>query len=469
MRLSGFHALHRIEKEIYMNTEEKANEKYKMMTETKIETLICRLAIPTIISMLITSIYNMADTYFVGKINTSATGAVGIVFSLMAIIQAVGFFFGHGSGNYISRKMGAKKFEDANKMASIGFFCALIGGLCIMILGFIFMRPLARALGATDTIMPYACDYMKYILIGAPYMTAALVLNNQLRFQGNAFYAMIGITAGGILNIVLDPLFIFVFGMGTAGAALATIISQFVSFCLLLDGTRRKGIPIRFKNFKPSVTYLKEIVNGGLPSLARQGCGSIATICLNQSAGIYGDAAIAAMSIVTRIMMFAASAMIGFGQGFQPVCGFNYGAKKYDRVRKAFWFCVKSSFIVLLIISVLGISFAPQMIELFRKGDEEVVAIGSVALRLQCISFPLTGFVVICNMMAQTIGKAVKATILALARQFLFFVPALFIFSSIFGLTGIEISQAVADWCSLAVSIPIGIGILKEMKEMNHN
>lgn len=448
-----------------MTAEDKANAKFIMMTETKIEPLVLRLAIPTIISMLITSIYNMADTYFVGKINTSATGAVGIVFSLMAVIQAIGFFFGHGSGNFISRKLGEKEFEIADRMASIGFFSALFGGCLITIFGFVFMHPLARMLGATDTIMPYACDYMRFILLGAPYMTASLVLNNQMRFQGNAFYAMIGITTGGILNIALDPIFIFGFGLGTSGAALATIISQFVSFCLLLHGTRKKGIPVHIKNFRPTPAFFKEIVRGGLPSLARQGCGSIATICLNQTAGIYGDAAIAAMSIVTRIMMFASSAMIGFGQGFQPVCGFNYGAKKFDRVRKAFWFCVKSSFVVLLAISITGIAFAPQIIELFRKGDPDVVAIGSIALRLQCISFPFTGFVVLCNMMAQTIGKAVKATTLALSRQFLFFVPALFLLSGIFGLTGIEWSQAVADWCSLALSVPIGFSILREMKE----
>jgi putative MATE family efflux protein len=440
------------------------NAKYKEMTESRVEPLVFRLAVPTMVSMMISSIYNMADTYFVGKINTSSTAAVGVVFALMAMIQAVGFCFGHGSGNFISRRLGARDYESANKMASIGFFSSIIGGLVITITGFVFMRPLARILGATDTIMPYAIDYMKFILIGAPYMAAALTLNNQLRFQGNAFYAMLGITSGGILNIVLDPIFIFVLEMGTGGAALATIISQFVSVCILFYWVRMKGIPIRLKYFRPSMWYYKEIIRGGSPSLARQGCGSFATLCLNNVAGIYGDAAIAAMSIVTKIAMAAGSAMIGFGQGFQPVCGFNYGAKRYDRVKLAFWFCVKFTFCILFALSALGWLFAPDIVEEFRR-DPAVITIGTSALRWMCISFPLTGFIVLNNMMAQTIGKAVRANILAMSRQFLFLLPALLMLPRILGLNGLECSQAVSDVCAFLLSIPLCWSILNEMKK----
>lgn len=438
-------------------------QKYNMMTQMKVEPLILKMALPTIVSMLITSIYNMADSYFVGKISTSATAAVGVVYPLMNIIQAVGFFFGHGSGNFISRKLGAKEIGQAEQMASTGFFSSLSGGLLIALLGIFCIHPLALLLGATETILPYAREYLFYVLLGTPFMTAALTLNNQLRFQGNALYAMIGVMSGGILNMALDPLFIFTFGLGVSGAALATSISQLISFVILLVGTNRKAIPIRLKNVRIKLYYIQNIVKGGLPSLFRQGCASVATICLNHAVGGFGDAAIAAFSIVQRITTFASSAMIGYGQGFQPVCGFNYGAGRFDRVKRGFWFCVQSSFLVLLLLAVAGFVFAPQLIEIFRD-DPKVIEIGAAALRLQCITFPITGWIVLCNMMAQTIGESLKASLLAMSRQFLFFVPALFLLSAFGGLEGIEWSQPVADVCSLIVSLWVGFSILNQWK-----
>lgn len=440
-------------------------QKYRVMTETPVKPLVCKLAVPTIISMLVTSFYNMADTFFVGRIGTSASAAVGIVFSLMAIIQATGFFFGHGSGNYISRALGRQDNESAAQMAATGFFSALIAGLAIMIFGLIFLDPLAIALGSTETILPYAKDYMRIILIGAPFMTSSLVLNNQLRFQGNAVYGMVGITSGAVLNIALDPLLIFVFDMGIAGAALATVISQFVGLVLLWIGSRRGGsIPIRLRNFKPSLMLYQNMTKGGAPSLLRQGLNSVATICLNVSAGVYGDAAIAGMSIVTRIMQFANSCLIGFGQGFQPVCGFNYGAKKYSRVKEAFWFCVKLSTVVLVVLAIVGFVFSPQIVSLFRD-DPEVIAVGKVAMKMQCITFPLAAWIVMCNMMTQTIGKALRASFLAMARQGLFFIPAVLILPRLFGLFGLETAQAVADVVTFALAIPLQVKTLKEMDE----
>lgn len=441
-------------------------DKFTLMTEAPIPNLVCKMAVPTIISMLVTSFYNMADTFFVGMIGTSASAAVGVVFSLMAVIQACGFFFGHGSGNFIARALGAHDEQDAERMASTGFFSALIAGAVLAILGLIFIRPLARILGSTETILPYATDYMGYILIGAPCMMASLVLNNQLRFQGSAFYGMIGIASGAVINIALDPLLIFVFDMGIAGAALATIISQFVSFCLLLLGTQRGGnLRIRLRSFTPNLYYYKFILKGGLPSLFRQGLSSVGTICLNLGAGVYGDAAIAAMSIVTRIVMFANSCVIGFGQGFQPVCGFNYGAKKYNRVKEAFWFCVRTATIFLCFAAVIGYIFAPDLVAFFRKGDLEVLEIGKVALRWQCLTFPLSAWITLCNMMMQTIGKPVRASFMAMARQGLFFIPAVLILSRTMGLFGLQISQPVADVITLIASIPLQMSILREMKE----
>ncbi len=436
------------------------------MTQTPIPQLVCTLAVPTIISMLITSIYNMADTFFVGRISTTATGAVGVVFSLMAVIQALGFLFGQGSGNYISRKLGEQEFEEASRMAATGFFSALIAGGAMALLGEIFLDQLVTMLGATPTILPLARDYAKYILLGAPYMVASLVLNNQLRFQGSAMNAMVGITAGGVLNVALDPLFIFVFDMGVGGAALATVISQFVSFCILLYGCTRGGnLRIHWKMVTFKWHFFSEILRGGMPSLWRQGLASVAAIFLNHAAGAYGDAAIAAMSIVSRVNMFASSALIGFGQGFQPVCGFNYGAKYYNRVREAFWFCMRAAVGVLVCIAAAGFIFAPQVIALFRGEDAQVVAVGALALRLQCITFPLMSWVILNNMMTQTIGQSGRATLLSVSRQGLFFVPAVLILPPVAGVLGIQMAQPVSDVFCFALSVVIGIRVLRELRE----
>lgn len=435
------------------------------MTQPPVQKLICKLAFPCIISMLVTSFYNMADTFFVGMLNnTSATGAVGVVFSLMAIIQAVGFFFGHGSGNYISRELGKRNCEEASVMAATGFFSSLIVGSLICLLGQVFLDKLAYLLGSTDTILPYTRDYMRVILIGAPWMTGSLVLNNQLRYQGNALYAMIGIVSGAVLNIGLDPLLIFTFDLGVAGAGWATIISQFVSFCILLLGCcHGSSIRIRFRKFQCKWFYYKRIIQGGLPSLARQCLASFAAICLNRAAGDFHDAAVAAMGIVQRIMMFGASTMIGFGQGFQPVCGFNFGAGLYQRVRQGFWFCVKLSAVFLAVVSALMFVFAPNIISWFQN-NPEVIRCGALALRFQCISFPAQSWIVMSNMMEQSIGRTASATFLSAARQGIFFIPILFLLNHLLELTGVQAAQAVSDFLTLACAIPIHVYVLKTME-----
>lgn len=435
------------------------------MTETPVELLVIKMAIPTIVIMMISALYNMADTYFVGSLGTSATAAVGVVFPLMAIIQAMGFFFGQGSGNYISRQLGAHHIEQAEKMAALGFFSALICGALFSISGLIFVKPLGHILGSTDTILPYAIEYMRFILIGAPWMTASLVLNNQLRFQGSAVYGMIGMVSGAFLNVVLDPILIFVFDMGVGGAALATIISQFVGCMVLLIGCSKKGnISILPKNFRPTKAGYKELIKGGLPSLIRQCLNSTSTIIVNHFAGFYGDAAIASLSIVTRVCMMANSALMGFGQGFQPVCGFNYGAGRYDRVKKAFWFCVRSGSIVLVFIAAALIIKAPAVVALFRK-DPEVIRLGTLSLRLQALSLPFSSLMILTNMMLQTIGKTFQANLLAISRQGLFLIPMLLIFSSALGLFGIQLSQPLADIAAFILAVPLAVTVLKSLKE----
>lgn len=441
--------------------------KYTKMTQDPIPKLIISLAIPSIISMVITSIYNMADTYFVGQINTSASASVGVSFSLMALVQAIGFTMGMGSGNYIARLLGQKNLEDAGKVAATGFFTTFGIGVVFSILGWVFLDPLVRLLGATPTMLTYAKDYVRYILFGVPFIMSSYVLNNILRFQGSAYYSMFGIGLGGILNIILDPVFIFGLNLGTGGAAIATSISQFISFCLLLYASGKGGnLKIRFKNICPKWELYKEILRTGIPSFYRQGLASVTVIVLNHTAGPYGDAAIAAMSIVGRVFHFGVSALLGFGQGFQPVCGFNYGAKLYKRVLEAFWFCIKVAAIALLIIAIIGFIFAPQIIALFRRDDPEVISIGTLAMRLQCIFFPLSAWIVINNMLFQTIGKSKEASIIALARQGLFFLPLILILPLIFGLLGIQLSQPIADIGTFLLSIPMSIRITNELKQL---
>jgi putative MATE family efflux protein len=386
----------------------------------------------------------------------------------MAVIQAVGFFFGHGSGNYISRELGKRNYEEASTMAATGFYSALFSGVLICAVGEFLLEPLAYLLGSTDTILPYTKDYLRVILLGAPWMGASLVLNNQLRYQGSAMYAMVGIVTGAILNIALDPLLIFTLELGVAGAGWATIISQFVSFWLLYIGVSRgSNIHIHFSKAKFKLFYFRSIIQGGLPSLARQCLGSVATICLNQAAGMLNDdAIIAAMGVVQRIMMFGASTMIGFGQGFQPVCGFNYGAKLYNRVKEGFWFCVKVSLGFLILVSGVMFIFAPDLIRIFRN-DPAVVACGAAALRFQCITFPAQSWIVMSNMMEQSIGRTVPATFLATARQGVFFIPVVWILFAVFGLLGIQMAQAVSDLLTLLCAIPIHIHVMRTLAPAN--
>lgn len=439
-------------------------QKFIKMTTTPVERLVCGLAVPSILSMLVTAFYNMADTFFVGRISTEATGAVGVVFSYMTLIQAIAFFFGHGSGNFISRALGAKKYHDASVMAATGFFSAIIIGAIIGVLGFVFMEPMLNFMGATKTILPDAKKYIQYILIATPFIMGAFVLNNIMRLQGNAKMGVIGITSGAVLNVILDPILIFGFDMGCAGAGLATGISQMVSFIILLILSGQKdGIKILWKNFKFTWRRLWEIFVGGVPSLARQGLGSVATICLNKMAGDYGDPAIAAFSVVSRIVMIFSSALIGFGQGFQPVCGFNYGAGLYDRVKKAFWFCVKVSTVAMAIIA-MGLFFgAEPLVCLFRKEDPEVVRIAVKALRMQCLSMPLMGYVVLSNMCLQNIRRTLSATITAMARQGLALIPVLFVLDYYFDLAGLQSAQPIADVISFVICIPLMGRALKKM------
>ena len=441
-------------------------DRHTYLTQTPIPRLIWSLAVPTIISMLVTGIYNSADTYFVGRISTQATAAVGLVFSVMAIIQALGFFCGHGSGNSLSRMLGAGRTRDANEMAATGFALALLLGVIVALIGNLFAGPIADFLGATDSARADTVAYMRIILLGAPFMMGQFVINNQLRFQGSAMYAMVGLMVGAVMNVGLDPLLMFTFGLGVRGAAIATVTGQISSFFALLIGSwRGENIRLDLRNVRLNGKNLLEIANGGMPSLARQGLAAVSTLLINRFARVYGgDAAIAGMSIVTRILMLNVSVLIGFGQGYQPVCSFNYGAGLNRRVREGYFYCLKIGTLMMTIAGALCVLFAPTVVGFFRD-DPAVIPIGTRALRWQASVLPLLTTSILTNMMLQSMGKGLKASICSSARNGIFFIPLILTLPHFFGLAGVEMTQAWADVLAFLLAVPMAWSELKNMKE----
>ena len=453
-------------------TEIKADSKsadlqYEKMVNTPVSKLIAKLAVPTVISMLVTSIYNMADTFFVSQINTQASAAVGVVFPIMAIIQAFGFTLGMGSGSLVSIRLGQKRNSEANVIASTAFFSSIFFGIIVTLLGNLFTSQILSFVGASKSVLPYAKAYATYIFWGAPFICASFVMNNDLRSEGKAYLSMIALTFGGVLNIFLDPLFIYVIGLGISGAAIATLVSQFVSFSILLSFYLRKKtvVKISVKTVSVKNGTLWKIICTGIPSLARQGLASIASILLNTSAAVYGDAAIAAMSIATKILMFVASIMIGIGQGFSPVSGYNYGAKRFDRVKKAYFFMIASGSSIMSFFAVVIFIFARQILQAFID-DQTAIDIGVVALRWQVSFIPLHPLIVGTNMLMQSTRHIKSATFLSMNRQGVFFIPAILVLPKLLGLTGVEISQFVADVCSAIAAIPFAIAFFKKMNKM---
>lgn len=443
---------------------DKTEEKYIRLTTYPIPRLLLTLSAPAIASMLITAIYNAADSYFVSSINDTAVGSIGVIFSFMAIIQAVGFMFGHGAGNFMSRELGKKNYKQAGEIAVSAAVFSLVIGAILSVFGLIFLDELALFLGSTETILPYAEDYLRYILFAAPFQTTALTLNNQLRFQGNAKHGMIGLGFGAILNMGLDPVLITVCKLGVSGAGIATMVSQITGFAILVTMTFRGGnMPMKLSRFRLNGFYLKEIFRGGIPSFGRQVIGSVATILLNYALKPYGDTAIAAMTIVAKVAQILLSILIGLGQGFQPVCGMNYGAGKKDRVLKAFRDTVLISSAVLVTGSVLGFIFAEPVVGFFA-GEADTVVVGAKALRYQAIPASISAFYMIGSMMLQNLGKSLKATVLAIARQGIVFIPLILILPRFLGLTGAIIAQPISDLVSFILAMPLLLPELRKLK-----
>ncbi len=436
-------------------SKERPDQRTRML-ESPVDKLILSLAAPTIVSMLVTAIYNTADTYFVSQLNTSASGAVGVVFSLMSIIQAVGFTVGMGAGSIASRLLGQDRREEADVFASTGAVSALVLGIGLAAGGMAFRGEIMWLLGSTKTIYPYAMDYALYIMLGAPVMILSFTLNNLLRWQGKANLSVMGLATGGILNIFLDPLFIDGFHMGIAGAGAATLLSQCVSLSILASFFLRGKSGLRVSPAKISRsprTYLA-ILKQGMPSFFRQGVLSLSVMALNYNARIYEDAAVAALSIVTKVFNLIQSVVIGFGQGFQPVLGYNYGARRLDRVKEAVWFSVRTCTVILTIAAVTGYVLAPHVIALFRRDDALVIAIGTRAFRHQCLTLPLGAVLVFANMFFQSLGKSWRAVMLAICRQGLY-IPLVFFMAGRAGLAGLEWTQAVCDLMAFAFSASV--------------
>lgn len=437
---------------------------YQKMTATPIPRLVLTLAAPTVVSMLVTAVYNMADTFFVSQLGTSASGAVGIVFSLMAVIQAIGFTLGMGAGSLVSRCLGSRQDAAASRYAATAFYTAIGFGLALTVLGRLCMDPLMALLGATPTILPFARDYAFYILLAAPVMTASFVMNNLLRAEGKAAFSMVGLTTGGVLNMLLDPLFIFGFKLGIAGAALATCLSQCVSFGILLSFFLRgkAQTSLQPRHARGAAACLGPIIKTGFPSLSRQGLASMASVLLNKSAAVYGDAAVAAMAIVGRIFMLVFSVMLGIGQGFQPVCGYNYGAKRYGRVRQAFFFTLLLGEAAMGVLALGGFAAAPHIVGIFRD-DPAVVTTGAFALRCQCAALLTMPASTCANMLFQSIGQSGKATILSCLRQGIYFIPLIGLLPAVLGIAGVQTAQAIADLLTFLTSLPFILFFFKTL------
>ncbi len=437
---------------------------HQRMTGTPIPKLIASLCVPTVASTLISTIYNAADTFFVSQIGTSAAAAVGVVFSLMSVIQALGFGIGMGSGSLISRYLGAKKNEDADRIASSAFFAALLIGFVIMAAGLLMLKDFMRLLGSTQTMLPYSCDYARYILIGAPVMCSAFVLNTTLRAEGLAVRSMVGLCTGGVLNVILDPLLIFTFDMGIAGAAIATVISQTVSFSILLGFFLRRKSIVRMRARLVSKNFgdYALIVKTGFPTICRQGMASVASALLNIRAAVYGDAAVAAITIANKVYLFVRNLVLGIGQGFQPVAGYNFGAGKYSRVKEAFRFSLILGSVISVTMGALIFIFAGDVMAWFRADDPTVIRIGSLALRLVCAVMPVMAYSTYVNQLYQCLGFATGATFLACCRQGVFFIPLIMALPYAFDLLGVQLAQPISDFLTFAISIPFQKSFFKK-------
>jgi putative MATE family efflux protein len=438
---------------------------YDKMTQTPLVKLIVSLGIPTTISMLVTSIYNMADTYFVGTLGESQQGSIGILFTLQAIIQAIAFMLGQGSGTMVSKAQADRNETEANEYVSTGFYTALTLGTVLMIGGLLFLKPFMIALGSTETILPYAMQYGACVLISCPLVMGSFVLNNNLRYEGKAFYSMLGLVSGGIINILGDYLLVMVLPFGVLGAGISTAVSQTISFGILLYFYKKRALgKIRVSAVSRNIKVYATICKIGLPALLRQGLSSISSGLLNNLTRPYGDAAIAAMSVVNRFSAFIMCVGLGIGQGYQPVASFNYQAKKLDRVKKGLLVTMAISAALVAMLAIPGFILAEQIVWAFQK-SEAVMEIGVFALRCACLGTMFLPMSVPVNMLYQSTRQVKASMLLSLFRSGLMFIPTLIITTTLWGITGIQISQPLADVFTAFATIPFIVAFMRREEQ----
>lgn len=448
-------------------TMQSQEQRRTMMINEPISRIIPKMAIPTIVAFLINSVYSLADTYFVSSLGTNATAAVSVNASLDQLIMMCGSLLAVGANSYIARLLGEGKEEKASKVLSTAFFSAFGIGAVLMVVGITFMHPMVRLLGATPTCEQYAIDYATYVLYAAPFMAANFVMNQCLRSEGSATLSMVGMGFGGILNCVLDPIFIFGLNMGVAGASLATAISKWVSFGILIFPylTRRSLLRLSIRNFCPNRDIISNVMSVGSSSMFRSGLSVVSAILLNSIAGSISDSVLAAVGVCNKVMMFPFSIILGFGSGFQPVAGFNWGAKRFDRVRESYRFCSIVALVGTVIMGVLVGFFADTFVVMFAGSDQQMRTIGVLCMVSQCIALPIHGWVAVVNMLCAGLGNAKGALALSTARQGSCFLPILYPLAWLFGAYGIACVQAVADVLSLILAVPIIRGMKKRIRE----
>jgi putative MATE family efflux protein len=456
-----------------LNTvEEREHAQFIKMTQTPVAKLVVSLGVPTMLNMMVTSLYNLADTYFVSGISEQATGAVNVVLSLMSIIQAIGFTLGMGAGSIVSRLLGQRKQKEADTVATSAFFCALLFGVIVGVFGLIFLTPLMWTLGATEetgvpvTTLEYARQYSRFILISAPFMCMSFVLNNLLRAQGKALLSMVGLVTGAVVNVALDPVLIYTCNLGMTGAALATCISQILSFGILLYIflSGKTIARIRLSCISKSFSVYFDVLSTGFPSFCRQILASLCTVLLNWAVKPY-DGGLAALGVVQKVFMFAFSISLGIGQGYQPVLGYNHSAKRYDRVKSAYLFTLAFSTCLMFVFAVVCGIFATKIMDTFLE-NENSIAIGSTALRLQCICMPLLPLNFMAGVTYQAVGSKIGAAVLSVSRQGLFYIPAVLILPNAIGLFGVQSAQAVSDFCSAFFALPFTFAFFKSLKKL---
>lgn len=434
----------------------KKERRRKAILNDDVLLLLVKTSIPTIIGMLVMVIYNLTDTFFVGILNNkSMTAAIGIVFSFMSFIQAIGFWFGYGSGNIMSKKIGENEEKEAEIISSVGILLAIVIGILIAILSCFFVLPLSKFIGASASknLLNFTVEYLKVIIISIPFGLYSVMLYNQLRLCGNVKDGMTGLLIGMALNMVLDPVLMFVFKFGFIGAGYATLIGQITGCIVLTNLSGKNGnIAVDLKKARINKDRVYHILAGGMPNFSRQSITSIALILLNVVAAKYGDGVIAALTISSRIVALAYMIMIGWGQGFQPICAMNYGAKQYDRVKKAFKFVVVGGTLFLIMAAILLYVFSELLIKTMSN-DNEVILVGSEILRIQCITLPLLGYFAISSMLMQNIGQYFWASIISISRQGIFYIPLLYILTNVFGKFGIYLLQPVADVLSFGLAV----------------